>query len=76
MMGLPPTEEGRALSNPFTGHSFPQKLIQEYRGRFRVMTYTIRSIPTLIVYKDTREIDRVSGAMSTQGLIGWVKRFT
>jgi thioredoxin 2 len=37
--------------------------------------YGIRSIPTLIVFNGTQEVDRLSGAMSTQRLINWVKQF-
>jgi thioredoxin 2 len=32
----------------------------------------IRSIPTLILFKGGREVDRVSGAMSLQQLKGWL----
>ena len=37
--------------------------------------YGIRSIPTIIVFKGTKEIDRVSGAMSSQRLVNWVRQF-
>jgi thioredoxin 2 len=36
--------------------------------------FNIRSIPTLIAFKDNREIDRVSGALSVEQLKDWVKR--
>ncbi len=34
----------------------------------------IRSIPTMILFKDGAEVDRVSGAMSAQQLLGWLQR--
>jgi thioredoxin 2 len=37
--------------------------------------YGIRSIPTIIVFKGTKEVERVSGAMSTQRLVNWVGQF-
>ena len=36
----------------------------------------IRSIPTLILYKNGQEVDRVSGALDQQSLISWVKSKT
>ena len=40
---------------------------QDLAGR-----YGIRSIPTLIVFKDGREVARQSGAMSGEQLVRWV----
>ncbi|MBN2896661.1 MAG: thioredoxin TrxC [Campylobacterales bacterium] len=37
--------------------------------------FHIRSIPTLIAFKENREIDRVSGALSVAQLRDWVARF-
>lgn len=37
--------------------------------------YGIQSIPTLIVFKGTKEIERISGAMSTGRLVNWTKQF-
>jgi len=37
--------------------------------------YGIQSIPTLIVFKNTKEVDRVSGALSTSRLQNWVEQF-
>jgi thioredoxin 2 len=34
--------------------------------------YHIRSIPTLIVFKEGKELKRVAGAMSSQQLIQWI----
>jgi thioredoxin 2 len=42
---------------------------QELSARFG-----IRSIPTLIAFKNNREVDRVSGALSQQQLAEWVNR--
>lgn len=38
--------------------------------------YGIRSIPTLVVFKGGREINRVSGAMDQGNLIRWIQQFT
>lgn len=43
---------------------------QMLAGRFG-----IRSIPTLIAFKDGREVDRVSGALGADQLRQWVSRF-
>ncbi len=37
--------------------------------------YGIRSIPTLIIFKGTKEVERLSGAMSTGRLVSWAKQF-
>lgn len=34
--------------------------------------FTIRSIPTLVIFKAGREIDRKSGAMSTADIVRWI----
>lgn len=36
--------------------------------------YAIRSIPTLILFQNGKEIDRVSGALSADQLITWVNQ--
>jgi thioredoxin 2 len=41
---------------------------QDVAGRF-----AIRSIPTMIVFKDGREVARQSGAMGAEQLSGWLK---
>jgi thioredoxin 2 len=38
--------------------------------------YGIRSIPTMIVFKNGKEIGRQSGAMNAQGIIDWVNSTT
>ena len=35
--------------------------------------YNIRSIPTLILFKDGREVARQSGAMDSGNLVRWVR---
>ena len=35
--------------------------------------YNIRSIPTMILFKNGKEIDRLSGALDQSGLTNWVK---
>ena len=37
--------------------------------------YRIQSIPTLVAFKDGKEVDRVSGALPEAQLEAWVKRF-
>jgi thioredoxin 2 len=37
--------------------------------------YGIRSIPTLIVFKNGKQVDQVSGALSAARLQSWVKQF-
>jgi len=36
--------------------------------------YGIQSIPTLIIFKNSKEIDRLSGALSASRLQSWVKQ--
>ena len=37
--------------------------------------YGSRSIPTLIVFKQGREVDRMSGALDANRLVAWAQRF-
>jgi thioredoxin 2 len=37
--------------------------------------YGIHSIPTMIIFKDTKEVSRLSGAMSTHQLVDWISKF-
>jgi len=37
--------------------------------------YGIRSIPTLIVFKEGKQVDQLSGALSVARLQSWVKQF-
>ena len=43
--------------------------------QFLASRFKIRSIPTLIVFKEGKEVERVSGAMSAEGLDAFVERF-
>lgn len=38
--------------------------------------YAIRSIPTLVLFKSGREVDRVSGALDATRLRAWLQRHT
>ncbi|MDZ7752054.1 MAG: thioredoxin TrxC [Gammaproteobacteria bacterium] len=38
------------------------------------MQYGIRSIPTLILFKDGAELARTAGALDLQGLLGWTRQ--
>jgi thioredoxin 2 len=38
--------------------------------------YNIRSIPTLVIFKNGKEIDRVSGALSAPDFTNWVNQHT
>jgi len=35
--------------------------------------YGIRGIPTLVAFKNGREVARQSGALDTAGLVGWIR---
>jgi thioredoxin 2 len=37
--------------------------------------YNIQSIPTMIVFKGTKEHERISGAMSAGRLVNWAKQY-
>jgi len=37
--------------------------------------FNIRSIPTMIAFKNNKEIDRVSGALSVDQIKDWVSKF-
>jgi thioredoxin 2 len=43
--------------------------------QFLASRFKIRSIPTLIVFKDGKEVERVSGALSDEDLDRFVERF-
>ncbi len=38
--------------------------------------FGIRSIPTLVVFRDGREVERISGAMDARSLVRWVSERT
>ncbi len=37
--------------------------------------FSIRSIPTMVLFKNGREVDRVSGALSAEQIRAWVGRY-
>jgi len=37
--------------------------------------YGIQSIPTLLIFQGTKEVDRASGALSSSRLVSWVKQY-
>jgi len=37
--------------------------------------YGIESIPTMIIFKGTKEVERISGGMSAGRLVNWTKQF-
>ncbi len=63
-----------------------EELAEDYRGRLKVVKvnvdqnndlaarYSVMSIPTLILFKDGREIQTVTGAQPKETLIGIVKQ--
>ena len=38
--------------------------------------YGIRSIPTLVLFQNGREVDRLSGVVAARDLVAWVRRHT
>ena len=62
-----------------------EELAGEYQGRVKVMKvnvdenrpvaekFQITGIPTMILFKNGKEIDRVAGALDQTGLTQWVK---
>ena len=37
--------------------------------------FSIKGIPTIIAFKDGKEIDKVSGALSEDQIINWIRKF-
>ncbi|HIP45874.1 MAG TPA: thioredoxin TrxC [Sulfurospirillum arcachonense] len=62
-----------------TAMGFPLKAlfakIDTEQEQFLGSRFKIRSIPTLIVFKDGKEIERVSGAMDETNLESFVRKF-
>ncbi len=42
-------------------------------NRFTAQRYTVRSLPTLILFKEGKEIARQAGALNTQQIAGWAR---
>ena len=70
---MAPTYEEVALAMPLQAQFL--KVNTEENQELGAL-YDIRSIPTVVAFKGTKEIDRVSGAMSADQLMAWVKQFT
>lgn len=63
-----------------TAMGFPLKAlfakVDTQSEQFLGSRFKIKSIPTLIVFKDVKEIERVSGAMDEHSLENFVRKFT
>ncbi|MBD3792571.1 MAG: thioredoxin TrxC [Campylobacterales bacterium] len=70
---MAPAFEEAALSIPLQAQ-FLKVNTEEYQDLGAL--YGIQSIPTMLIFKGTKEIDRVSGAMSANQIVGWVKQYT
>ena len=69
---MAPAFEEAALSMPLQAQFL--KVNTEEQQTLGVQ-YSIQSIPTLIVFKNTKEVERLSGALSVGRLQSWVKQF-
>lgn len=49
--------------------------IQTEQEQFLASRFKIRSIPTLVVFKETKELERISGAMDRDSFENFVKSF-
>lgn len=62
-----------------TARAYPLRLlfakVDTQAEQFLASRFKIRSIPTLIVFKDGKEIERLSGAMDAEQLDAFVQRF-
>lgn len=60
-------------------HAYPLRIlcakVDTEAEQFLASRFKIRSIPTLIVFKEGKEIERVSGAMNAEGLDAFMERF-
>ena len=66
---MPAFEQAAAELEPFARLiRLNTELEQEVAGR-----YTIRAIPSMILFKDGKEIQRQSGAMTAQQIVNWVR---
>ena len=45
-----------------------QKIVVDDNGGGTVISYTIRSIPTIVIVKDGKEVDRISGLIPSEVL--------
>jgi len=66
---MPAFEQAAADLEPFARLvRLNTELEQEIAGR-----YAIRAIPTMILFKDGKEVQRQSGAMTAQQIVKWVR---
>ena len=57
-----------------TGHALPKYALDSDAAPEASSRYSIRSIPTLIMFQRGIEVARVSGALSTAQLVSWVQQ--
>ena len=69
---MAPAFEEAALSMPLKAHFL--KVNTEEQQQLGGM-YRIQSIPTMVVFKNGKEVDRVSGALSAQRIVNWVGQY-
>lgn len=69
---MAPAFEEAALKMPLQAQFLKVNVDEESQLGAR---FGIRSIPTLIIFKDGKEVDRLSGAVSAGRLQNWVKQY-
>jgi len=69
---MAPAFEEVALSMPL--HAQLVKINTEEQQTLAAQ-YGIQSIPTLIIFKNAKEVDRVSGALSVGRLKSWIRQY-
>jgi thioredoxin 2 len=69
---MAPAYEEAALSMPLQAQ-FLKVNTEEHQALGA--QYGIRSIPTIIAFKEGKQVDQVSGALSAGRLESWVKQF-
>lgn len=69
---MAPAFEEAALNMPLKAQFLKVNTEEEAQLGAR---FDIRSIPTLILFKDGKEIERLSGALSASRLQNWVKQY-
>jgi len=69
---MAPAFEEAALSMPLQAHFL--KVNTEEQQALGAQ-YGIQSIPTMIMFKNAKEVDRVSGALSASRIENWVKQY-
>ena len=69
---MAPAFEEAALSMPLQAHFLK---VNTEEQQTLGSQYGIQSIPTIIIFKDSKEIERVSGALSASRIQNWVKQY-